>query len=393
MTRHPAGSLLILQVALLSLVAARTMPGQLPGRMGSAGLAGTSWQLVRFEGGDGRVLTPDVRSNYTIAFGTDGRVSARIDCNRGGGTWRSDGPNQLTFGPLATTRAQCSRGSLYDRIARDWPYVRSYVTRNGHLFLSLQADGGIYEFEPITGEGTTGSAVRGTATYRERITLPRTAVFEATLEDVSKGGAQAELIARVRNEQPGSVPIPFVISYDAARIVQNRSYVVRARILVNGSVWFTTDANYPALTAGRGTDVQLLLRRVGSSGTTLPGRSEGTPITLENTEWKLVSLPNTVVRQSEQQDRHLTLHSSNKTVDGSGGCNRFSGGYTLSGDRLTLGRMMSTMMACADPIAMNTETVFLRALPQVRRWRITGATLELLDDGGRSVATFEVVHM
>jgi para-nitrobenzyl esterase len=27
-------------------------------------------------------------------------------------------------------------------------YVRSYVIRNGHLFLSLMADGGIYEFEP-----------------------------------------------------------------------------------------------------------------------------------------------------------------------------------------------------------------------------------------------------
>jgi para-nitrobenzyl esterase len=27
--------------------------------------------------------------------------------------------------------------------------VRSYVIDNGHLFLSLMADGGIYEFEPI----------------------------------------------------------------------------------------------------------------------------------------------------------------------------------------------------------------------------------------------------
>lgn len=384
--------LAIAHIAVTALAAGQTAQAQ-PSRRGSPNLAGTSWQLVRFQDGDGRVQMPDIRASYTISFGADGRVSARIDCNRGSGTWTTSGINQLTFGPLATTRAFCGRGSLYDSIVRNWPYVLSYAIRNGHLYLTLQGNGGTYELEPINGDQNPGSAVRGIANYRERITLPRTAVFEATLEDVSRGSAQAELIARVRNEQPGSFPIPFVISYDASRIVQNHSYVVRARILVNGSVWFTTDANYPVLTAGRGGDVQLLLRRVGSSGTILPGRAEGTPITLENTDWKLVSLPNTLVRQNEQQDRHLTLHSSNKTADGSGGCNRFSGGYTLSGDRLTFGRMTSTMMACADPLAMNTETVFLRALPQVRRWRMTGATLELLDDAGRSVATFEAVSM
>ena len=113
------------------------------------GLGGTSWQLVRFQGGDDKVLVPDDRSRYTIAFGTDGAVSARIDCNRARGTWKSPGPNQLEFGPLAVTRALCPPGSLHDRIVTHWGYVRSYVIRGGHLYLSLMADGGIYEFEPL----------------------------------------------------------------------------------------------------------------------------------------------------------------------------------------------------------------------------------------------------
>jgi membrane-bound inhibitor of C-type lysozyme len=45
----------------------------------------------------------------------------------------------------------CPPGSLNDRIARDLGYVRSYVMKDGHLFLSLMADGGIYEFEPVAG--------------------------------------------------------------------------------------------------------------------------------------------------------------------------------------------------------------------------------------------------
>ena len=111
-------------------------------------LGGTSWQLVEFEGGDGTTLTPDERSKYTLAFSTDGHLTARIDCNHGLGMWTSGGANHLEFGPLALTRAACSPGSLHDQIVKQWPFMRSYVIRDGHLFIALMADGGIYEFEP-----------------------------------------------------------------------------------------------------------------------------------------------------------------------------------------------------------------------------------------------------
>ncbi len=112
-------------------------------------LAGTAWQLVRFEGGDDSVLTPDERSKYTLQFDEQSGVTARLDCNRGRGTWMSTSPGHLEFGPLALTRAMCPPGSLHDHIVKQWPYVRSYVMKDGHLFLALMADGGIYEFEPV----------------------------------------------------------------------------------------------------------------------------------------------------------------------------------------------------------------------------------------------------
>ncbi len=115
----------------------------------ASGLEGSSWQLVKFQGSDDTTLTPDDRAKYTIEFATGGQLTARIDCNRGRGTWKSSGPNQLQFGPLALTRAQCPPGSLHDHIVKQWSFIRSYVMKDGHLFLSLMADGGIYEFEPI----------------------------------------------------------------------------------------------------------------------------------------------------------------------------------------------------------------------------------------------------
>ena len=115
-------------------------------------LAGTSWQLVRFEGGDDTVLTPDDRSKYTLELDAKGNVSARIDCNRGRGTWTSNGPNQVQFGPMAVTRALCPSGSLHDQIVKQWTNIRSYTMKDGHLFLALMADGGIYEFEPLNAQ-------------------------------------------------------------------------------------------------------------------------------------------------------------------------------------------------------------------------------------------------
>jgi para-nitrobenzyl esterase len=116
---------------------------------GPVNLGGTAWQLVKFQGGDGRMLAPDDPAKYTIEFLADGAVAMRIDCNRARGSWKSPGPSQLEFGPMAVTRVQCPPGSLYDRFAKDVSYVRSYVVRRGHLFLALMADGGIYEFEPM----------------------------------------------------------------------------------------------------------------------------------------------------------------------------------------------------------------------------------------------------
>jgi heat shock protein HslJ len=133
---------------LIRAVSASTSPNA--AAPGAGCLAGTSWQLIRFEGSNDAVLTPDERAKYTIAFGADGRVSARIDCNRGSGTWKSSGSSDIEFGPLALTRAACPTGSLHDQIVMQWGNIRSYVIRGGHLFLALMADGGIYEFEPVT---------------------------------------------------------------------------------------------------------------------------------------------------------------------------------------------------------------------------------------------------
>jgi putative lipoprotein len=305
----------------------------------------------------------------------------------------------------------CPSSPLNDRILKDWQYVRSYAIKDSNLFLSLMADGGIYEFEPKLSDEkasatqqpssstlttTSAARVRGTATYRERMVLPPGAVFEAVLEDVSRADAPAHVIGRAHIDGPGNPPIPYSISYDPSRIDPSHRYAVRARIVASGKLLFTSDQYYPVLTAGESNEVDLLLRRAGASSAasggaggsnTPPGKTASTE-PLENTYWKLIRLGDTAVTVApQQQEPHFVLNSQTRRVGGSGGCNRLNGGYAVNGDRLTFSQLAGTMMARLQ--GMETEKAFLQALPQVSKWKITGQHLELFDASGNVIASFE----
>jgi para-nitrobenzyl esterase len=112
-------------------------------------LANTRWQLIEIQSMDDTTLRPDDSGKYMLAFDDKGSVDLKADCNRMGGSYTFTPPSGLAFGPMRSTRAACPPGSLYDRISRDIPYVRSFLLKQGHLYLSLMADGGIYHFSPL----------------------------------------------------------------------------------------------------------------------------------------------------------------------------------------------------------------------------------------------------
>ncbi len=117
--------------------------------------------------------------------------------------------------------------------------------------------------------------VHGSATFRERIALPPGAVFEATLQDVSRMDAPADTIAVFRKEDAGNPPYQFELAYDPATIIPSRRYAVRARVTLAGRLLFTTDQVHPVITQGSPTTVELLMKRVagaaGRAGTGKPG--------------------------------------------------------------------------------------------------------------------------
>jgi heat shock protein HslJ len=118
-------------------------------------LRGTAWQLHAIQSmddaqGTTRIADP---SRFTLRLQADGSAAMQLDCNRGTATWEAapagDGTGSLKFGPVAATRALCPPPPISERVVRDLGFVRGYRLMDGKLFMSLMADGGIYEWRPL----------------------------------------------------------------------------------------------------------------------------------------------------------------------------------------------------------------------------------------------------
>ncbi|MCH8490964.1 MAG: META domain-containing protein [Oceanicaulis sp.] len=95
----------------------------------------------------------------------------------------------------------------------------------------------------------------------------------------------------------------------------------------------------------------------------------GDPETLfANANWTLALLG----EEALTSDRELSIRVEDGRVSGSGGCNRFMGGYSLTGESLTLSELATTQMACSDEV-MAQEGRILDRLADVSMFDLTDA--------------------
>ncbi|HYQ89328.1 MAG TPA: META domain-containing protein [Candidatus Binatia bacterium] len=257
------------------------------------------------------------------------------------------------------------------------------VLRSSLVFLLLL---GMVASAPRRACASDRVTIAGSATYRERMALPPGAVFEATLEDAS-----AKVIARFRKKNPGQVPLAFEITYDPSRIDAPRHCVVRASIQEKGQLLFTGSKAFSTKSHGRGREVIVLMRRVATKPhedrRPKENRKSRVEAELGNTRWRSIRIGDRpVVISGHEREPWIQLDPRAQRVTGSGGCNRITGSYESGRDALRFRGLNTTQMAC---VSIETETAFLRALNQTRRYRIIGRTLQLMDDLGRPLAQLE----
>jgi heat shock protein HslJ len=119
-----------------------------------------------------------------------------------------------------------------------------------------------------------------------------------------------------------------------------------------------------------------------------PAIARASAVPLLDTRWRLVQLGDELVdNPAGERAAHIILSSTSSAVGGSTGCNRLFGRYALENDLLKFDGLGGTKMFCEA--RMQLEQSFTNALLATLRWRISGRSLELLDETGKAVATLE----
>ncbi|HXJ93435.1 MAG TPA: META domain-containing protein [Terriglobia bacterium] len=267
----------------------------------------------------------------------------------------------------------------------------------GSLGVSLVADVGTSEFEPIgaQGAGATESSSENSAGPEPTIAgLPATFVGTLPCADC-----------------PG---IRYQVDLFPDRTFSSRmTYLERATHFDDHGSWqFASDGKTVLLQGSRGAPQKFALpdkdtlRQLDADGHEIGSKlnydlkrapafapialgGEGaTNASLENTYWRLTLLGETPVAvASGRREPNLIFNRQTHRVSGSGGCNQITGSYELRGSHLTFGQMARTLMACSE--GMDTEEAFLKALAQTKTWKITAQQLELFDGDGHLRARFE----
>lgn len=96
--------------------------------------------------------------------------------------------------------------------------------------------------------------------------------------------------------------------------------------------------------------------------------------------WKLTSYgpASSPTPAAEDTEAGLTFNEDG-TVAGNSGCNGFGGNYTVEGDQITFSEIVSTLIACEEPL-MSQEEAVLKVLTDVTSYRIEGDTLRLTNN-------------
>ena len=220
------------------------------------------------------------------------------------------------------------------------------------------------------------ATITGTATYRERIALRPGSVLEVELLDVSRQDVPSQRLASIRIKPSGQVPISFSLGYDPAMIEPNHTYAVSAKIILQSKIIFRSDTIHPVLTRGADNTVDILMVQAPGTKAIRPAPT-GTPdhSNLIGPTWVAEDIAGKGVMDNLQSTITFTADG---TVHGTGGCNRFHGGFTVEGEKLAFGQLANTSRACL-PAIDEQEQRFHQALQQTRGYRIEKGLLFLLD--------------
>ena len=130
-----------------------------------------------------------------------------------------------------------------------------------------------------------------------------------------------------------------------------------------------------------------LVSAVLVAGCNLIGGTAGTGGTLDGTRWVLTTIDIGGTATPVPQGVTIDATFADGRVAGSGGCNSYTGPYTLDGSKITIGPLQSTLMSCIGP-AGEIETLYFASLEAADSYTATAESLTIYDIPGTALLVF-----
>jgi heat shock protein HslJ len=127
-------SILFLVAVLLVVVHSASRAGGMPD---PEDITGEVWKWHQTLYNNDQKSVPPDPSYYTVIFNPDGTLNIRADCNRGGGTFSTEG-KRISIEVTHTTRAMCPPESLEQTFIKDLNASNIFFFSDGNLYIDLK---------------------------------------------------------------------------------------------------------------------------------------------------------------------------------------------------------------------------------------------------------------
>jgi heat shock protein HslJ len=343
-------------------------------------LVGSKWVLASFGTPDSQTPVP-TDAGVTAEFGAGGALSGSTGCNSYSGQYTLDGQN-LTVGPVQATEMACVEE---DRMARERDFVTALqsartLTRDGDT-LTIGYAGGELRFTSAQAQGQSAGSLDGTRWQLASFDggaastgLVAGSQITAEFADGKVGGTAG------CNSYGGS----YTVSGPNISIGElNQTLIGCDTPLADQEAKYT--AALLAATTYQINGDTLAIEHPG--GTLRFEKLQPTPDqALEGITWHLTTFVTGEVASSLFADTRITAQFAGGNLSGEAGCNSYSGGYTVTGNGITVSELGATKMACAADV-MAQEQAFLKALGAATTFQIAGDTLTIDHPGGQLMFT------
>jgi putative lipoprotein len=228
--------------------------------------------------------------------------------------------------------------------------------------------------------------VTGSATYREWMMPPAGSVLKVVLQDTSRADAAAVDLAEWSAPlDAGGVPKAFTLTPNAP-LDARLTYTVRATVLGPDAalLWTTDTVLRVPVGAGANLDMgELVMVKV------TPYEPPALP--LGGGVWIIESIGGMLVNRARPPT--ITFGEDGR-VSGFGGCNRFNGGYTQKGAKVSFTPVMMTMMACAAANTNQLESALGAALQGDATYVVNGdGLLTLTGANGTEITAMQAPEL